>query len=686
MEAFSQARPRLEKQYEHAIYDQDSGCGPEEIQARMLQYETDNPGKPRILRKAQLLNLIFRYSRIVPEVENYFAGKVADYGLITAQRQQWWQDAWEKQDKSGGMTSFYCSDYSLHGVGYMIDVSHISPDWVSILKLGFTGLRERAQSGNTPMHQAAALVYDGAIELCRRLGTASRNPALLALSKHPPQTLREAFQMAYLFHELAECEGVAVRSMGWFDRLYYDFYRQDIAAGRVTRNEAKEMLKYFWIAFYAKHQGLKFGKNFCFGPAINELSYLGLEVYHEMNIVDPKLSLRVRPDTPQDFLELAALNIRAGRNGIVMLNDEVIIAGLIKHGRRPEDAQDYIPIGCYEPAVLGKEVSLSGATHVSLASILQLFLQDECVYPDFQTCKKAFLQRIRQAIDYMLEMQRRCERAWPEVSPAPFTSGSFPNCLRTGKDLSAGGLEYNSTGCTVSQLADAVDSLTAIDYLVYQKKFCTFAELKKALAANWQGFEQLQLIAKNCPPKWGNNDDQADAIAVEIARFSAPLLNHTPNARGGNFFASIYGQHVVQTGSRLGASPDGRNAGEPVAKNMDACLGMDRSGITALMNSVLKIDMTDYPCGTCLDLLLHPSTVSGEGGTRTLVCLIRAFLSKGGSGLQFNIFAADTLKAAQIHPERYRNLQVRVCGWNARFVDLSTAEQNTFIKQAEAQK
>lgn len=685
METFDLARQRLEKQYENAVYDPASGLDKDRLKALFDAHCAENLQEPHVLTKAFLLNLICTKSRIAPEKENYFAGKVESYNLPGELRWKWLEEIWPQEFSDGSVPrnqKMSVVDMG-HSIGYMIDTSHTAPDWVRILKLGFPGLRDCAAKGNSPLHKAAVIVYEGAIELCRRLGKASENEALLALAERPPQTLREAFQLAYLFHDLQEIEGEEVRSMGWFDRLYIDFYRNDIKAGRLTRESAKELIKYFWIAFYAKWQGKRFGKNFCFGPEINELSYLGMEVYYEMNTVDPKLSVRVAKDTPQEFLELVAGNIRDGRNGIVSLNEEVAVKGLVRHGRTPEDAKNFIPIGCYEPAVLGKEISTSGSTHVYLPAIILQTLQTGKEYSSFDEFKRACFDIMRADILLMQKQQCRCEKLWPEVNPSPFLAGSFSHCMETGLDISQGGVEYNSTGCVISYIAEAVDSLAAVDFLVYRKKYCTLPELREALAADWKGWEKLQLTAKSRAPKWGNNDDRADSLAKEIAEFISPLINGLENSRGGHFFASLYGQLVVERGKMIGALPDGRNAGTPVSKNMDACISMDRNGITSLMNSVLKLDYSGFPCGTCLDLMLHPSAVRGEDGIQALVSIIRAFIAQGGSGLQFNIFDVNTLRDAQAHPEKYANLQVRVCGWNVRFTDLRPEEQDTFIAQAE---
>ena len=212
------------------------------------------------------------------------------------------------------------------------------------------------------------------------------------------------------------------------------------------------------------------------------------------------------------------------------------------------------------------------------------------------------------------------------------------------------------------------------------------AELKEALAANWEGFDELRLSARHGVPKWGNNDDRVDHFAVEIGNFLGERINHEPNARDGVFQAALYGilPTVQGFGRRTGALPNGRRAGEPLAINTGATTGMDANGVTSLINSVTKVDLRHFPNGTVLDIMLHPSAVNGEAGVGTVISLIRSHFEKGGMALQFNIFDADTLRAAQQAPEKYANLQVRVCGWNVRFLHLSPEEQDMFIAKAEA--
>lgn len=674
MKPFAELRPQLETQYEHARFISESGWSEAELREAAAQFPED----PRLLNRARLVRLVLEHAPIALEPWNPIAGKFRDFGLLEEDVRRRIEEAGKRDPEFRHWTR----DMEL-GIVYMVDRSHVAPDWKAVLELGIPGLLERARRGNSVFHRSVAVACEGLAEFCRRAGKLNRNPALEAVADHAPRTLHEAFQLAYVLHDAIEYSGEEIRTMGRFDELYIDFYRNDIAVGRLTRESAKELLKCFWIAFYARYQGKRFGKNFCFGPDFNELSRLGMEAYHELNTVDPKLSVLVRADMPQDFAELYARNIRDGRTAIVSLNYDVVVSGLIRHGRAPEDARNFIPIGCYEPAVAGKEVSCSGATQLYLPAILRHAFFDGEEFGSFDEFKSHYYRRIGASVEAMAAGQIRCEKAWPFINPAPLLSGTFASCMDKGKDITEGGAEYNTTGCVISYLADAVDSLAAIEYLVFREKLCTLDELRAAAAADWQGWETLRRTALTRAPKWGNHDDRADRFGVEIAELCSKLLFRRPNGRGGTFFPSLYGQMVVESGALIGALPSGRRAGEPVSKNMDACIGMDRNGVTALMNSVLKVDMTGHPCGTCLDLMLHPSSVAGEEGIRNLVTLIRVFIAQGGSGLQFNIFDAETLRDARRNPEKYSNLQVRVCGWNVRFTDLAPEAQETFIRQAE---
>jgi len=210
-------------------------------------------------------------------------------------------------------------------------------------------------------------------------------------------------------------------------------------------------------------------------------------------------------------------------------------------------------------------------------------------------------------------------------------------------------------------------------------------ELRRCLEQNWDGAEALRLVAQRKAPKWGNDLAAVDDFAVDVASYTADRINHTPNQRGGHFQMGCWSiDHSVNFGKVTKATPDGRRNGEPLTKNLSATISRDTSGITSLINSVGKLDHAAFPDGSVLDLMLHPSVVRGPDGAKVIADLIKTYFRRGGLFVHFNVFDAETLKEARRRPEKYANLQVRVCGWNARFIELSPEMQECFIAEAES--
>jgi pyruvate-formate lyase len=502
-------------------------------------------------------------------------------------------------------------------------------------------------------------------------------------------------------------EGESVRSMGGFDRLYYRFYRSDLARGLYTREQEKELIKFFFIKFYAKTGGLLYGKNFVFGgldvdgnDATNPLSYAAFEAYQEMQTVDPKLSIRVHKDTPADFLNLVANSIRKGCNSIVLANDDIGVASMVRRGVPEREARDYVLMGCYEPAIVGKEVPCSGSIWVNIAKAFEWALHNGVdpltgkvmgpqtgepdAFTSFEEFYAAFETQLRHMLHEVMDIQVNYESAWKEMNTSPLLSGTMLECVDRGRDISDGGAKYNNTGCCLASIASTVDGLLALRELVFEAKSMTMSEVAEMLKSDWASHELLRLKMTNRREKYGNNREVPDALACDIFAFAADIINSTRNQRGGVFTAGINSiDHCLEFGRGTGAMPDGRKAHQPLSKNLSAVTGMDREGVTALINSVAKIDFTQFPDGSVLDIMLHPTAVQGEDGLVALLGLIRGYFAQGGFGVQFNIFDVDTLRAAQQRPEDFPTLQVRVCGWNVYFVNLSKPEQDMFIAQAE---
>jgi formate C-acetyltransferase len=259
-------------------------------------------------------------------------------------------------------------------------------------------------------------------------------------------------------------------------------------------------------------------------------------------------------------------------------------------------------------------------------------------------------------------------------------AGTIADCLDRGRDIGEGGPHYNSVGCVGAGLANASDSLLALRRAVFEERQYSMEDVLVALSRDFAGDEQMRLYLVNRVPKWGNDDPDADAMARRVADHYCRTVHSHTNARGGPCQAALFTLDYQWTlGRATGALPDGRKAHAGLAPGVGATTGLDKAGVTGLLNSVSRLDFSEAPNGAVLDVTLHPTAVSGEDGLTAFVALIRSFFARGGYALQFNIFDAETLREAQRLPERHAFLQIRVTGWSVYFTTLSRDEQDQFI-------
>ena len=738
---FHGARPHLEKQYEAPVYLPGSGLSPEELTREAERLLTEKAGLSRVLQKAHLTRLILEKARIQIDPLDFFADKI-QHGNLLVQLQTRWLKEVETQhlpDEKAWMSDAVKTGL-LDGV---LDLGHTSPGWTNLLSRGLNGLledahRHRDSLGDTitaqqkDFYAAVNIVYGAIIHWAGRLGKLAREmavsvceadegaqtvmlpgqaarlimvaDALENVPANPPRTFHEALQFAYLMHQAIEMEGEWVRSMGGFDRLYLPWFRSDIASGRLDREQAKELIQFFWTKFFAHTRGVANGKNFYLGgclqdgsTAVNELSMLALEAYDELDTTDPKLSIRIGRNTPDAFLAKVLGIIRQGKTAFVLVNDEVAIPALVRYGKTLEDARDYLLIGCYEPTVEGREIACNMSLKINLAKSVELALNNgkdpvssNTVGPetghspdmkDFPSFLHAVLRQIDAQVARATDYVRRFEPFWPDINPSPILAGTFPDCLEKGRDIGQAGPRYNNTGCMGAGLANTADSLVAVKRLVFEEKRCTLAELTDALKMDFTGYEELHRHIVYRLPKFGNDDPEVDALAKLLADHYTEKVNAIPNTRGGWFRASLFTlDYRYRFGKRMGATPDGRHAGVYLAGGVGAMTARDAKGITAQINSVTKLDFLHVPNGSVLDIYLHPSAVQGSDGLKAFMGLVRTYFAKGGFGIQFNVFDSQTLQDARVHPEKYATLQVRVCGWNVYFTSMSPDEQEQYIE------
>ncbi len=716
MMKFEKENKRLREQFDNIKWIDESGADDEQLQSLCQQLMENNHGLPKAIVKAKTFELILNKGRIALDKDDIFQDKLAGRYIVEEQRYAWEDDIIEKNlcdINKMVKEAQQCGAYAAAS-----DFGHTSPNSKLLLEVGFTGLLDRinehyAKCGLTQkqkeFYESCKIYLESVLHFIKRLAAAiepynkHNSAALYNIANAKPANIYEAMQLLIVYFFLHEfIGGTRVRTLGRLDVLLYPFYKNDIEKGTFTKEEIKEMIKFFFNKLWAAK--VPFDLPLCLAgidgdgnEVTSELTYLLVETYNELDIHSPKIHIRVSDKTPEAFIKLVLKCIRGGNSSFVFVNDSTVIKSLINVGIKENDAMNYVPIGCYEPAVWGKEIGCTGNGGVNVAKAVELAVTDGI---DLKSGKQIsiktgeiktyedFISAIKKHIKFMTESGmnyiREIEKYYGEIGPDPLLSAMYDKSVESGVDVFEGGAQYNNTSYYVYFIASLVDSVCAVKRLVFEEKRVTFASLCEILKNNWQDAEKLRLIAKNIPEKYGNNNSTADEITKDFAHYCASLINNKPNSRGGVFKASLFSiDYFVEYGSKTMATPDGRLAGEVLSKNLCATVGMDKHGITALINSATKIDHSKFPNGTVLDVVLHPSAVSGDDGLDAFYSLLKAYMAKDGMAMHGNVFNPEDLKKAQKEPEKYKNLQVRVCGWNAYFVNLSKAEQDCFIKQAE---
>jgi formate C-acetyltransferase len=740
---FEQNRDHLFNQFQEISFDQTTGLSLQGLKEEIETYLQANPDQPRVLQKAHVFRIVVTRAQIMIDPHDWFVDKLNHGGhsstpragdessLVRSVSLKWLHEAMTGAiaKESSWLDRAYSSGQA-SGPKAGLDRGHIAPGWDYILSQGLQGLLDhvalaRQTLGNAitaeqdAFYSAVEIVYHATIQLAQRFADlaesmvsaypqhAVRLQTIASCCRnvpaHRPRTFHEALQFIWLMHELIEMEGELVRSMGQFDRSIYPFYRADIKAGGLTPEQAKELIKFFWIKFYSRTRGHLNGKNFVFGgqypdgtEITNELTYLALDAYEELNTPDPKLSIRFLPSSPPSLYQRVADLIRKGHNSMVLINDEPAVEALVKRGKTIEDARFYLPIGCYEPAVEGKEAACTMNITVNLAKGIELTLHngrdplsgrqlgpqtgDPCAFTAFEQLWIAYTQQMDAFLEGALSCIQAAERYWPQINPSPLIAGTIKDCIARGRDVGQGGPIYNSTGFVGAGLANVCDSLLALKQVVFEEHRFTMESVLDAIRRNFEDNELMRQYLLNRVPKWGNNHPDADVLAQRIAEYYCSKVHSFTNGRGGACQAALFTlNYAWKGGNKVGALPDGRRAYESLAPGMGASYGQDKNGVTALINSITKIDATNLPNGAVLDITLHPTAVRGTEGLQALISLIKTFIAQGGYAAQFNVYDVDTLRAAQQHPENYATLQIRLTGWSVYFTTLSVEEQNQFI-------
>jgi trans-4-hydroxy-L-proline dehydratase len=536
-----------------------------------------------------------------------------------------------------------------------------------------------------------------------------------------PRTFREALQ-AYWFVHL----GVTTELNTWdsfdpgrLDQHLFPFYQRELEAGTLTREQAEELLHCFWIKFNNQPAPPKVGVTAAESgtytdfaqinvggvrpdgsDGVNEVSYLLLDVIEDMRLLQPSSSIQVSKKNPDRFIKRAAKIVRTGFGQPSIFNHDLIVQELVRMGKDVVDARCGGSSGCVEVGAFGKEAYILTG-YLNLPKILEITLHngtdprtgerigmqtgDPLHYERYEDLFAAFERQLNYFVDIKVRGNQVIERLYAQYMPAPFLSLLTDDCIARGRDYHDGGARYNTSYIQGVGLGTMTDCLSAIKHHVYELKSFTLDALMAALLENFAGHARIQQLLLNKTPRFGNDDDQADRLMVDVFEAYYNAVDGRPNTRGGEYHINLLPTTChVYFGSVCGATPDGRLAGTPLSEGISPVQGADRCGPTAVLRSAAKMDHARTG-GTLLNQKFTPQILAGDQGLDHLVQLVRSYFRLDGHHIQFNVVDVATLREAKRHPHLYRDLIVRVAGYSDYFCDLSEALQDEIIARTEHQ-
>lgn len=625
-------------------------------------------------------------------------------------------------------------------------VGELTPDYQDVLfQKGFGGVLAEAENHlanlsetsledveKREFYESVALAAKGIIRLGHRycekaLAMAelekdeTRKTELLKIAEickripeHPPATFHEALQFVWFTQVGAIIsENPLALNPGRFDQYMYPYYKADQEAGRITPEEAQELVECIWLKFsewvwtisantadffagYNQFQNLTIGGRTRDGKdATNDVSYMCLKATENTLAHQPGLSVRIHQDCPDEFLAAVTHLVSKGTGFPAIHSDSTGYQMLLNAGYEPEDARDWSNCGCVVPH-FRKTGEWTAAVNLNFVAALEfatnegksrlsgeqiaLVEKDPTTFSTYQEVEDAFYKQFSYLCKQSIISIIAAQRLHMEMVPRPFLSACIEDCVIKGKDLSRGGAKYN-IGPVITGIGIAVvaNSLAAIKKLVFEDKVVTMEEMIAAINEDWVGHEELRAKAQ-AAPKYGNDDDYADTIAREIANFFYKEIHQYKDVFGSHFNSAFMGiSNYLPTGKVLGATPCGRKAREPISEGVSPYVGTDTGTPLAAMRSAAKLNQDIHSGGTLLNLRLNQDLVATKRGQANLGAMIQSYFALGAFHVQFNTVSTEILLKAQAKPEEYKDLLVRVAGYSTQFVNLSKSMQDSII-------
>ena len=608
-------------------------------------------------------------------------------------------------------------DRVLHEMG---PISNICADWSMVLSQGLlkrkdVAIRTRQRLANEPeaieFLDCAIETIDAVLALAAKYAQSAKETGLEKIAgilervpAHPPHTFHEALQSLRLCHAVVWMSSHYHVGFGRFDQYMWPYLKADLDAGRLNVAEAEELLAEFFISINKdtdlypgvqqgdNGQSLMLGGLKCDGTdGVNELTRMVLRVACALSMIDPKINLRINPNTDLELLTLASKLTKKGLGFPQYSNDDVVIPALVHHGYNIEDARDYTVAACWEFIIPGKGMDIVNVDAVSIPAAVDKGIREGLA------AKNSFeniLDRVQKNIEEKVKKIVR-EKSNIMLPPAPYYSVLMDGCLERGRDLSKGA-RYNNYGIHGACASDAADALAAVKKLVFDEKTVAPDQFLKALENNYEGYESLRQKAANEAPKVGNNDDYVDLLLVKLFDFFADACQvFRDNGRGGlirpgSGSAMFYVWFAREVAAReksnvtrekisIGATAEGRRQGQLFSSNLAPALNASIRGPVSVLQSFSKINYQKICNGGPLTMELSDAVFCDEDSTRKVAMFVRTFAQLGGHQLQLNTLNVETLEDAQRNPQAHKNLIVRVWGWSGYFCELAPEYQEHVI-------
>jgi formate C-acetyltransferase len=624
---------------------------------------------------------------------------------------------------------------------------HVILDFKHVLDVGLVGIKKQVESLKKETEDKSELDFlesinvalDGvtifANRLLERVEREYKNETDLErkeiLSKiienckrvpiQPPDTFYQAVQSVWTLKTAIElAHPVNLHSLGRMDQLLYPYYKKDLAAGVITRDAARELLEELLLKlmsqnirpesntlanFYHRYLGstpVTLGGLKPDGTdGTNELTFLFIEAARDSRAVT-NVSIRVNGSTPDEVLSSVASALYEGSSNLSLFNDTVNIEAMLRHGFSLEDARDYSVMGCVEIMCPGKTGGMS-ANALLLCRLLDMTMRngnaqtliglikgaglttgDPDRFSSFQEFLDALLQQGKEQIRLIVEISNFRDKIFALHYPAPYISAFIDGCIRNKKDVTLGSACYDLTAIScINSIANLTDSLFVIKKLVFEEKLIDFSGFIKAIDANYKGYDELHSRIVGLKGKWGNGFKEVDDLAREV---STSLFTETykfKNFRGGAIHPVMISMTTHTIDGRVGiATPDGRFAGTPYAASGNP-YNVEENGVTGVLRSIASLDFS-HVLGAAINVKFHPSALGMTDATRNKwIQLVRTYFSLGGPQLQPTVVSGELLHDAQLHPENYYGLIVKVGGYSAYFTELGVEIQNEVIARTE---